>query len=575
MKIAAYARYSSDNQRVSSIQDQIRNCQNFCEKEGWPSPVIYQDAAISGSRSDRPEYNRMLDDARDHRFNVLLVDDLSRLSRVNHETSRVVELLKFWGIRLIGVADGVDTDQKGYAIHTGVRGIVNSIYLDDLAEKTHRGLMGQALQGQSAGGKSYGYDSVPVQKGSEIIGYQKVINQDEAEWVRFCFERYAAGVSVRQIADELNRKGVPSPRNSTWAHSALYGDMKRGLGMLNNAMYVGQYIWNRSKWIKDPVSGKRKRVERPESEWVIQEIPELRIVDQETWNKVKARQNTQRQKSDELKKRHGKRTSGGRGPKYLLSGLLKCSCCGGNYVIVGKDYYGCATHKDRGASVCNNKLKVRRGIAEKVILMHIKEELLSEEAYHCFITELEAELKAAAPDTRAIEKRLHQAEQELENIMSAIRQGIITPTTKEALEIAEKEKMEIAQVLEEAKQYQPLGMIPEARKKWKKCVKDLEQISDVPRVRHAVKALLGDIPLFPNEEKNCLEAALNQGALMAALGSLGEGFGRYSTIPYVTNKKGLIKQIDQASFDVNISEQLKSSLTLVAGVGFEPTTFGL
>ena len=93
----------------------------------------------------------MLDSARHHRFDVLLIDDLTRLGRDMAETPRIIKMLKFAGIRVIGISDGVDTDRAGYKAEIGLRGIMGEMYLDDLAEKTHRGLTGQALSGKSAG----------------------------------------------------------------------------------------------------------------------------------------------------------------------------------------------------------------------------------------------------------------------------------------------------------------------------------------------------------------------------------------------------------------------------------------
>lgn len=152
MQVAAYARYSSDKQRDASLDDQLRNCAQYAQRQGWPDPIAYTDAAISGSRDDRPAYRRMLVDAGEHRFDVLLVDDLSRLSRDSVECTKVARRLSFHGVQLIGVSDGVDTGRKSHKLDVGMRGLMAEVYLDDLAEKTHRGLTGRALAGASAGG---------------------------------------------------------------------------------------------------------------------------------------------------------------------------------------------------------------------------------------------------------------------------------------------------------------------------------------------------------------------------------------------------------------------------------------
>ena len=128
-------------------------------------------------------------------FEVLLVDDLSRLSRDHIESAQTIRMLKYAGIRVIGVSDGTDTARDSYKLETGLRGLMSEFYLDDLAKKTHRGLMGQALDGYSAGGLPYGYDSHHDGK-----GYRRSINVEEAEWVRFIFQRYATN---RRCADGI------------------------------------------------------------------------------------------------------------------------------------------------------------------------------------------------------------------------------------------------------------------------------------------------------------------------------------------------------------------------------------
>jgi len=150
MKVAAYARYSSENQRDASIEDQFRNCQQYASRQGWVIENWYEDRAISGSHTHRNGYQTLLQDAARHIFDVVLVDDLSRLSRDEAESIQLRRRLNFLGIRLIGISDGYDSAAKGHKLQASVRGLMNELYLDDLREKTHRGLMGQALKGSVA-----------------------------------------------------------------------------------------------------------------------------------------------------------------------------------------------------------------------------------------------------------------------------------------------------------------------------------------------------------------------------------------------------------------------------------------
>jgi len=257
VRTAAYARFSTELQSAASLEDQLRNVRTFCDRQGWPCPVVYTDSAISGSREDRPSYRALLRDAGDGRFDVVLVDDLSRLSRDKDECGKIIKRLTFAGVRVIGVSDGVDTAAKGHKVNAGLRGLMSELYLDDLAEKTHRGLTGRALAGASAGGLPFGY---------RVAGTgQRSIDVDQAAVVRRIFADYIAGRSPRTIAADLNRERVPSTRGGSWGLSAIYGDVRRGTGILANPIYVGRQIWNRSKFVKHPDSGRRLRKERPES----------------------------------------------------------------------------------------------------------------------------------------------------------------------------------------------------------------------------------------------------------------------------------------------------------------------
>ena len=175
MRTVTYCRFSSDKQREASIEDQQRNCQKFAEREGWTITARYTDKAISGTKADRPEYQTMLADAKAVAFDVLLVDDLSRLSRDDVELKTTIRRFLYWGIRIVGVSDGFDSASKGYKIHAGVRGLINEIYLDDLREKTHRGMVGQVLKGNCAGGRTYGFRNVPIEDKSRKDEYGRPV----------------------------------------------------------------------------------------------------------------------------------------------------------------------------------------------------------------------------------------------------------------------------------------------------------------------------------------------------------------------------------------------------------------
>ena len=117
-------------------------------------------------------------------------------------------------------------------------------------------------------------------------------------WCGGSSREFADGRSPRDIAVELNREGIPGPQGRTWGPSTIYGNWQRGTGILNNELYVGRLVWNRQRFVKDPTTGKRQARLNPQAEWVIQDVPALRIVEQELWDAVKARQGHIRRGAD-------------------------------------------------------------------------------------------------------------------------------------------------------------------------------------------------------------------------------------------------------------------------------------
>src|SRR5262245_19426280 len=155
IRAVIYARYSSENQRDASIEDQIRQCRARIEREGWQIAEIYCDHAISGATTLRPGYQNMIADARAGRFEVLVAEALDRLSRDQENIAGLFKQLSFAGARLITLSEGEVGE-----LHVGLKGTMNALFLKDLAQKTRRGLEGRVRQGKSGGGLCFGYDVV-------------------------------------------------------------------------------------------------------------------------------------------------------------------------------------------------------------------------------------------------------------------------------------------------------------------------------------------------------------------------------------------------------------------------------
>jgi site-specific DNA recombinase len=533
MRACLYARYSTDKQRETSVEDQLREARARAKREGWAVTTTYSDEGISGSTpiALRPGGKALLADALATRFDVLIVEGLDRLSRELGEAETMVKRLEHRGIRIIGTADGYDTNASGRKVMRIARGLVNELYLDDLREKTHRGLAGQFDRGFSAGGRAYGYRSVEAEGGKRLV-----IDETEADIVREIFRLFAAGQSARSIAHRLNERGVPSPRGGTWAVSALSGDAAKGLGLLNNEMYVGRWVWNKRQWLKDPDTGARRYIDRPREEWQTREMPELRIVTDEVWQQVRARYSPQ---SPAAVKR-------GQPMRTLFGGLLKCAACGGPMIGINSSRYGCGVHKDRGDAVCNSSVTVSRELVDTCLLEELRDELLAPDAVH----ELqEAVRHLLADDTRSraatedtMRKRIRELQGEIARLVDAIAAIGLSNALQDRLRASEGERARLeAQLITHVAPSQQ-AMADEVVERYQGLVLDLQNtlnsVQDRVRTRQILADLLGPI----------------------TIGRDGEG--------------ELYAELEEPAERLLIATA-RESLMLVAGAGFEPTTFGL
>jgi DNA invertase Pin-like site-specific DNA recombinase len=437
-----YARYSTEQQRDTSIDDQVRICRNKAATLNFDVVEVRSDAAISGAShvAARPGGQAVLEDAMAGRMQVLLVEGLDRLSRDLVEQETIVRRLEHRGIRILGVADGYDTENGAIRkLARGVRGLINEAYLDDLRHKTHRGLAGQVERGFHAGGLSYGYKSVPVDLNDrgEARGYKLVVNEEQAAVVRRIFVEFSHGLSCQQIAHGLNADGIRGPRSPSWGVSALYGTPKNGSGLLNNELYIGRMIWNRSRWVTDPDSHRRGRRLRPREEWIVEQHPELRIVDDDTWQLVRERLDRARTPGWNAKRSPTKRT--------LLGGLLRCSKCRGRIIAVDRYTYACANAKDRGRAVCSGMRAPRRAL-HVAILRYLRVNLSGNDIRERIEVETESTLglikaRLLAKDERRL-KRASELEAELNKIVDAIARVGVSTTLAERLKEGEAELAE-------------------------------------------------------------------------------------------------------------------------------------
>ena len=447
MRAAVYARYSSDNQREASIEDQVRLCRERIARESWSVATTYTDAAISGASRLRPGYRKLLEDARAGEFDVVVAEALDRLSRDQEDVAGLYKQLGFCGIRLVTIAEGEISE-----LHVGLKGTMNALYLKDLAQKTRRGLEGRVRAGRSGGGNAYGYDVVrEVDAQGEPVRGGRRVNEAEAAIVRRIYSEFAAGTSPTAISRKLNAEKIPGPRGRPWGDSTIRGHALRRTGILHNGLYVGRLVWNKQRYVKDPVTSKRLARLNPESEWIVQELPELRIVDDELWNRVQARLGDIRE-SPRVAKARESRFWERRRARHLLTGLVKCGCCGSSLAAVGRDYLACPSARSRGT--CDNRKGIRRDHLEALVLDGLKERLMQPDMVREFVAAFNEEINRGRRDQElAIEARrreLARIAAKLDGLTNAIADGLRTPGLLKTLEGLEAQKAELEWAIEAA-----------------------------------------------------------------------------------------------------------------------------
>lgn len=503
MKVAIYARYSTDNQRDASIADQFRVCRAHAEKQGWQVVEEYSDHAISGSSLLRSGVQALIADALEGRFKVVLAEAMDRLSRDQEDIAGLYKRMAYADVRIVTLSEGEVSH-----LHVGLKGTMNALFLKDLADKTRRGLRGRVEMGKSGGGNAYGYDVVKqfAPDGEPIRG-DRTINPAEADVVRRIFRDYAAGKSPKSIATELNQEGIPAPSGGDWGFSTINGNAKRGTGILNNEMYVGRLVWNRQRFIKDPDTGKRQARPNPESEWIVQEVPELRILEDDLWNAAKARQAAIKLKRADDGRQTENHFRDRRRPKYIFSGLTKCACCGGGYAMISANLVGCSTARNKGT--CDNRTNIRRDRLEERVLNALRHHLMDPALFKEFCDEFTREMNRLRMEGRAsidaAQVELTKIERELEKIMDLyLKDAMPIDMVKERSTKLEARKIELSRFLADADEPPPLlhpGMATFYRSQVEELHEALQEESEAKRLKASeiLRSLVKEIILTPED----------------------------------------------------------------------------
>lgn len=406
-----YARYSSDSQTEQSIEGQLRVCEEYAQKNNILILNTYIDRAMTGTNDNRPDFQRMIKDSNRKEWNYVICYKFDRFSRNKYETAIHKKTLKDNGVKVISATEFVPDTPEGIIFESMLEGYAE-YYSAELSQKIRRGNNESRRKGNLTGGKiPYGYKNV---------NKKAVIVPEEADIVRYIFERYSIGVYVKDIIAELNGKGLLH-KGKPFVPNTVYS-------MLGNERYSGIYRHNGE--VFDNI------------------YPQ--IVPKETFDKVRAKVNANK---------FGKRSEH---ITYLLKDKIKCGYCGKS--IIGdngtahngerKYYYTCQGHKKKTTNC--HKQSIRKDILEKIVLDSITEQIQKNNSLDFIVKGLMREQERQAQANIVLNllvKEQRTTENSIANIMSAIENGGTSNTIMKRLRELEirQEELERQILIEKSK----------------------------------------------------------------------------------------------------------------------------
>ena len=550
IRAVIYARFSSDRQKDRSIDDQVALCRDLCAREGMAVISTFEDRAISGSAAvNRPGFQALLQAAEARLLDVIVAEDMDRIFRDQADYHNARKRLDFLGITLHTATGKVGT------IDGALRALMSEQFIENLRVHTRRGLEGVLRDGRHAGGRAYGYRAVKGKPGElEIV-------EEEAEIVRQIFVDYVAGKTPRQIAHDLNNRGVRPPRGRLWNGSTINGHVARGGGMILNDLYAGRIVWNKVRMVKDPTTGKRISRPNPKEQHKIVAASHLRIIDDETFKAVQVIKVERRRDATPASAQMA------RSPKRVFSGLIRCGSCGGGMSSVGRDRKGlrvqCSANRESGS--CDNSRRIYLGDIEALAIKGLRQHLAHPEVITEFVDTYNAERnrlkKEANAERTRTERRLGEIEREIKRAVDAITKGAPPePIIPRMRELGAERKM-LSERLEAAKEADNvIAPHPKAIDRYRRAVLELADElkrgtpTEFATIRELVTAIIVHAsPSRPGGAGTQANAEDDRSVRIDIKGRLAALCGNPALFPNIAMSGGM----------------------LVAGEGLEPPTPGL
>ncbi len=341
MNIAAYCRVSTDKaDQLNSLEVQKEFFFEYTKRTGDTLVRLYADEGISGTKiKNRKEFLRMMSDAERGLFDMVVVKDISRFARNTVDLLQNVRKLKALGIETQFLTANMTSMGNSEFVLT----IFGALAQEESTNTSKRVKFGKKMNAEKGRVPNivYGYD--------KTIGdyFNLTINEEEAKVIRQIYKWYTEeGFGGAAIANKLNEKGIKTKRNCKWSQNAT-------CRILSNELYTGKII-NGKQEVSDFLTGQRK--EKDETEWIVVERPELRIIDDETFEKA---QEILRSRHDAFNMTRERQSN-----KHLFSTLIKCKECGWSFRRSVRKYkntyirWVCSGHNGKGADSCPNAVTI-------------------------------------------------------------------------------------------------------------------------------------------------------------------------------------------------------------------------
>lgn len=414
LKAVAYCRFSSSNQREESIDAQLRAITRYIENSDGKYRFIdqYIDMALTGTNTDRPNFQRMLEDAKKGLFDVVIVHKMDRFSRNVRDTLNIESELAQYGVKIISVIEQFSDTPEGQLQQIIQLG-VSQYYSSNLAREVMKGLRENAYKCLHNGGlPPLGYDVDSITK-------QYIINEKEAESIRIIFKKFLEGWSYRELAEYLNVLGYRTKIGNKFSANSSFYDI------LVNSKYKGEYVFGRSlSKPKQPGMKRSHRKNKDESEIIRVPNGLPAIIDEGTFEQVqKLLASRQRSKGASKAKE-----------VYLVSGLIECGECGSAYHgsarIGGRNKqkyvsYRCSKRK-KIENPCQCK-EINRTLLDSFIVNQLFTTILNPqhlELLHQKVNEkLKQKFSEMDDDLPKLEKQLKEVNQKASNLVQAIAVG--------------------------------------------------------------------------------------------------------------------------------------------------------